>query len=188
MEASSNSNESIVSTTLAPRNDIDKYLELSKSNTESIANLTQSIVGLANGQARMMQDIASISQRMDDSDNSRLVTPSQKRILNRCVGHRIYRLLDLKVVCGRLTPECKPRSEVYSKKFYSRLYRELNERFGVSSYEEIKAVDFDDAKDFINTWEPEYGISDLKQDAEESWKMKHPDESLSEFLGILPIE
>ena len=72
---------------------------------------------------------------------------------------------------------------MYGSLFHSRLYSNLNRRFGTSVYAEIRAIDFDEAKSFVDTWSPIDGVEELKREAEENWCCNHPELPLSEFLS-----
>lgn len=165
--------------------DIDKLIEISRNNAMS----TGALIERTNMNTRAIEEqgqaIEDLTNRMDLREQNEMLSPSQKRSLKRDVGATVYGILGLKKSKGKLTQDSKGNRNVYGSLFFARLYSELNDRFGVSHYEEIRAIDYNDAKDFVRTWVPMGGVESLKREAEENWGVNHPDVPLNEYLQVL---
>jgi len=165
--------------------DIDKLLEISMNNALSTGALIETTNKNTLAIEAQGQAIADLTNRMDLREQNELVSPSQKKVLKRDVGTKVYGLLSLKKSKGKLTTDSKKVRNVYGPLFFARLYSDLCDRFDVSHYEEIRAIDYNDAKEFVRAWLPMGGVDALKREAEDNWKVNHPGMTLSGYLGVL---
>lgn len=164
------------------KSDIDKLTDIARNNAMTASYLIQQTSNNMRQLAELTDKVEDIGGKIVQIEQTKMITPSEKSVLNKRVNQRIYRLLGMKTRNRKLTPKSKKISDVYSHLFHSRLYSDLNDHFGTSQYAEIKSIDFEDAKSFIDNWSPAYGVEDLKREAEDNWRYKHPDLPLSEFL------
>lgn len=167
------------------QSDIDKLIEISRNNAISTGALIEKTNMNTRAIEEQGQAIADLTDRMNLREQNEMLSPSQKKALKRDVGATVYGTLGLKKSKGKLTSDSKRKRNVYGTLFFARLYSELNNRFDVSHYEEIKAIDYNDAKDFVRTWVPMGGVDALKREAEENWGVNHPDISLEQYLQVL---
>jgi len=169
----------------AQQSDIDKLIEISRNNAISTGALIEKTNMNTRAIEEQGQAIADLTDRMNLREQNEMLSPSQKKALKRDVGATVYGTLGLKKSKGKLTSDSKRKRNVYGTLFFARLYSELNNRFDVSHYEEIRAIDYNDAKDFVRTWVPMGGVEALKREAEENWGVNHPDISLEQYLQVL---
>lgn len=167
------------------QSDIDKLIEISRNNAISTGALIEKTNMNTRAIEEQGQAIADLTDRMNLREQNEMLSPSQKKALKRDVGATVYGTLGLKKSKGKLTSDSKRKRNVYGSLFFARLYSELNNRFDVSHYEEIRAIDYNDAKDFVRTWVPMGGVDALKREAEENWGVNHPDISLEQYLQVL---
>lgn len=165
--------------------DIDKLIEISRNNAISTGALIETTNKNALAIETHEQAIADLTNRMDLHEQNEMISPAQKKALRREVGATVYGLLGLRKSKGKLDADSKRMRKVYGSLFFARLYSDLNDRFGVSSYEEIRAIDFNDARDSIREWKPMGGVDALKREAEDNWSVNHPDTPLNEYLQVL---
>jgi hypothetical protein len=171
--------------TTVQQSDIDKLIEISRNNAISTGALIETTNMNTRAIEEQGQAIADLTDRMNLREQNEMLSPSQKKALKRDVGATVYGTLGLKKSKGKLTSDSKRKRNVYGTLFFARLYSELNNRFDVSHYEEIRAIDYNDAKDFVRTWVPMGGVDALKREAEENWGVNHPDISLEQYLQVL---
>lgn len=163
--------------------DIDLLLELSKQNVVTSSNLiettnrhTQKISELEVGYNDLINRISHYEQ------NAKLES-EQRRHMCKEVHSRVYALIGTRMRRGKVTLETKKTNSVYTSLFHERIWGALHERFKVAEYQDIRAIDYDDAITFIKNWVPEEGIDALKDEAEDNWSANHPGLSIDEFLG-----
>lgn len=98
-------------------------------------------------QAILLQDkkLQVVEKRMSDIEDNIHIDHLQKKQLRQFVSTVAVN------ACG--TKYSKAYKE-FGKKVYSAIYHDLYNRFGVSCYEEIPKVKFQDALKFINDWGP----------------------------------
>lgn len=77
-------------------------------------------------------------------DNQMTIGHGQQRQLQRAVSARVLERVAT-VIPARMVRECKPM-------FFSALYRDLKDRFGVPSYRDVRVSDYPDAIAYINNW------------------------------------
>lgn len=77
-------------------------------------------------------------------DNQMTIDHGQQRKLQRAVSARVLERVAT-VIPARMVRECKPM-------FFSALYRDLKDRFGVPSYRDVRVSDYPDAIAYINNW------------------------------------
>lgn len=77
-------------------------------------------------------------------DNQMTIDHGQQRQLQRAVSARVLERVAT-VIPARMVRECKPM-------FFSALYRDLKDRFGVPSYRDVRVSDYPDAIAYINNW------------------------------------
>lgn len=77
-------------------------------------------------------------------DNQMTIDHGQQRQLQRAVSERVLERVAT-VIPARMVRECKPM-------FFSALYRDLKDRFGVPSYRDVRVSDYPDAIAYINNW------------------------------------
>lgn len=171
---------------------IDGIVESTKNLAIASTAMLQSMNRMQDELAKTKQNVDRLVERLDAHDDelerfkqSAPLIPTHKREIHKRVNNRIYSLLGLKKVRGKLSPESRASRYVYGGLFYAGIYGDLNARFNVSEYAEIRDIDFDEAKSFVDTWEPSDGIDELKSQAEEAWSMKNPGINVNEFLGRL---
>lgn len=162
--------------------DLQTLLEISRNSVIVSTNLLNRVDNHSQRIDDNTQKIDALTERMEQREQSELVSPDQKKAIRKAVNRQVYKMLGLRKKRGKLDHESKKVRKIYGGLFYSRIYNDLYERFGVSAYEEIKAIDFDEATAFIVAWVPADGINALKYEAEENWADNHPDVSLREFL------
>ena len=171
--------------TTVQQSDIDKLIEISRNNAISTGALIETTNMNTRAIEEQGQAIADLTDRMNLREQNEMLSPSQKKALKRDVGATVYGTLGLKKSKGKLTSDSKRKRNVYGSLFFARLYSELNNRFDVSHYEEIRAIDYNNAKDFVRSWVPMGGVEALKREAEDNWTVNHPDMSLEEYLQVL---
>lgn len=165
--------------------DIDKLIEISRNNAISTGALIETTNMNTRAIKEQGQAIEDLTNRMNLREQNEMLSPSQKKSLKRDVSATVYGTLGLKKSKGKLTSDSKRKRNVYGSLFFARLYSDLNSRFDVSHYEEIRAIDYNDAKDFIRSWVPMGGVEALKREAEDNWSVNHPDVPLNEYLQVL---
>lgn len=171
--------------TTVQQSDIDKLIEISRNNAISTGALIEKTNMNTRAIEEQCQAIADLTDRMNLREQNEMLSPSQKKALKRDVGATVYGTLGLRKSKGKLTSDSKRKRNIYGSLFFARLYSELNNRFDVSHYEEIRAIDYNDAKDFVRSWVPMGGVEALKREAEDNWTANHPDMSLEEYLQVL---
>lgn len=77
-------------------------------------------------------------------DNQMTIDHGQQQQLQRAVSARVLERVAT-VIPARMVRECKPM-------FFSALYRDLKDRFGVPSYRDVRVSDYPDAIAYINNW------------------------------------
>ena len=77
-------------------------------------------------------------------DNQMTIDHGQQRQLQRAVSARVLERVAT-VIPARMVRECKPM-------FFSALYRDLKDRFGVPSYQDVRVSGYPDAIAYINSW------------------------------------
>ena len=77
-------------------------------------------------------------------DNQMTIDHGQQRQLQRAVSARVLERVAT-VIPARMVRECKPM-------FFSALYRDLKERFGVPSYRDVRVSDYPEAIAYSNNW------------------------------------
>ena len=77
-------------------------------------------------------------------DNQMTIDHGQQRQLQRAVSARVLERVAT-VIPARMVRECKPM-------FFSALYRDLKDRFGVPSYRDVRVSDYPDAIAYTNNW------------------------------------
>lgn len=82
--------------------------------------------------------------RLSDLENNMTIDYSQQENLRVLVGKRVYKLL------GTASENSFIRSKVYNA-----LYRALKAKFKVNSYRNIAVKHYEEAKQFIGSWQPE---------------------------------
>lgn len=80
----------------------------------------------------------------DKVDNQMTIDHGQQRQLQRAVSARVLERVAT-VIPARMVQERKPF-------FFSSLYRDLKNRFGVPSYRDIRPADYADAMAYIESW------------------------------------
>lgn len=170
----------------------ETLLEISKNLVVSTTGLisrtvenAEKIAAIETHSAEQDAHIDDLTTRIGLREQSEVLSSSQRKTLRRAVNRRVYELLNLKRVNGKLTNESKRISAVYGPLFYTRIYSHLKVYFDVSEYADIKAIDFDEARKIASTWRPDEGIEELRREAEENWTINHDGCDVNEFLGRL---
>ena len=165
--------------------DVDKILRISQDNTANITSLIQLMTQIVANTANTDRRVGELENRMHEREQSERLTSAHKKDITDRVHRRVYTLIGTRKKGGKIDPETKKRNKVYSNLFHSRLWGSLKGKFNVNVYDEIRDIDYEDAVDYINRWEPEDGIDALKAEAEENWEDNHPGMSVSTYLGRL---
>lgn len=172
--------------------DLDKMLELSRASTINISQLSQHAVVVDKILASHNQQLDDQDQKIDDlvrrmeiREQNECVSSKQRKNIRHAVNDRVYKLMNIRKVRGKLDDHSKRVRKVYGSLLFSRLYGGLFEKFDISSYDEIRATDYDEAMTFIKSWTPDDGMEALRQEAKENWEINNPDCSVNEYLGTL---
>lgn len=165
--------------------DTAALLEISRNLMASTAALISQTAENTKEIAALKTSNANLAERISYREQSETLSSAQRKTLSRIVNHRIYELLNMKRVNGKLSTESKRIGKVYSPLFYTRIYAHLKVFFDVNEYGDIRAIDFDKAKEMAQNWTPDEGIEELKREAEENWSINNPEIDLNAFLGRL---
>lgn len=114
---------------------IDKMEELQKQLTQPKSMVSKEIMLLAQGYQLIENKVDDIKTDVELLKNDIVLTPSQKRILQKSVSQKVYSF---------------NAPQESNKKLFSKIYSKLKDRFAVSSYMEIQRLKFDEAKSMID--------------------------------------
>lgn len=145
---------------------------------EQTKNNTDTLNGLAS-------TVADLKEENENRKKNEPVNPAQKKAIRKEISKRVHSLIGIKKNRGKFSGISSKKSKVYGPTFFSRAYNDLYNEFNISTYEEIKSIDFDRAKNFIKVWQPENGVLELSKEAEENWTENHPESSVDEYLERL---
>lgn len=113
---------------------IDKMEELQKQLNQPKSMVSKEIMLLAQGYQLIESKVDDIQSEVELLKNDIVLTPSQKRILQKAVSQKVYSFHS---------------PQEANKKLFSKIYSKLKDRFAVSSYMEIQRLKFDEAKNMI---------------------------------------
>jgi hypothetical protein len=114
---------------------IDKMEELQKQIQQpKILTVPEQIALLAQGNQLIEHKVEEIKIELDELKNDIVLTPSQKRILQKSVATKVYSF----------------NAPIESnKKLFAKVYSKLKDSFAVSSYMEIPRLKFNEAKSMV---------------------------------------
>lgn len=171
---------------------LDAAVKMSENNVyaiDGLANIvcrdTQRIDRLEQNDEGMGQAIREIKNRLALHEQSETISSKQARNLGREVNRRVYKLIGASKRNGRVAEESKRVSKVYSPLFHSMLWNALKDKFEVDHHSDIRATQYEEAVNYVRSWEPADGIDATKREAEGNWEANHPGHSVREFLGSL---
>ena len=172
--------------------DLDKLVEISGNNVIATQNLTQQ-VGRNTQRIESLETrfesrddtIAELAERLEKHEREEELSSKQAGKIRKRINEHIGRMLGIKKERNRITFGTKKKSNVYGPLFRSRIYTDLMHHFEVDDYKDIKAVNFQDALEYIRTWTPEGGVETLMREAEDNWRANNPGQSLEEYLEVL---
>lgn len=134
----------------------DKILEI-KNNLPKLSEM-EMIAKIAISQDETIKRIDTLEQKFDTV----LTLESHKqRIIQKAIAKRVYDRFGLKEQLFR--PESgytQEDAQSCRKRYFSNIHRELKDKFGVTSYKDIKVVQYEDALAWINNWIEDAGILD----------------------------
>lgn len=122
----------------------DTYFKVKEQLPSSIEDL---IILQAESVKELKGEVVSTNKRMDKLadkvDNQITLEHPKQRVIQASVNQRIVSLLG-----GKLTEEYK----AFSKKYFSAIHKDIKDRFGVTSYKDIKLKDYQNACNYIQNW------------------------------------
>lgn len=160
-------------------------LEMSRNNVISSTNLANAVRQTSQRLDRDEQEIGDLKNRLALHEQSETISSKQARNLGREVNRRVYKLIGASKRNGRVAEESKRVSKVYSPLFHSMLWNALKDKFEVDHHSDIRATQYEEAVNYVRSWEPVDGIDATKREAEGNWEANHPGHSVREFLGSL---
>lgn len=117
---------------------IDKMEELQKELNQPKSMVSKEIILLAQGYQLIESKVDDIQSEVELLKNDIVLTPSQKRILQKAVATKVYDIL-------------YPFAEKDKvRKLFPKIYSKLKDRFAVSSYMEIPRLSFNEAKSMVD--------------------------------------
>lgn len=114
---------------------IDKMEELQKQLNQPKSMVSKEIMLLAQGYQLIESKVDDIQSEVELLKNDIVLTPSQKRILQKSVSTKVYSFN-------------APKES--NKKLFSAVYSKLKDRFAVSSYMEIPRLSFIESKSMVD--------------------------------------
>ena len=105
------------------------------------------IVKIANNQIAIDKKFIEIDNKLDSVINSVTIESNKQRKIQIEIASRVYKLL----------PEPQPDLDnetikVLTRKMFSGLHKDLRNKFLVSTYKDIKVIDYEKALEFIKEW------------------------------------
>lgn len=114
---------------------IDKMEELQKQLNQPKSIVSKEIMLLAQGYQLIESKVDDIQTDVELLKNDIVLTPTQKRIIQKTVSSKVYSF--------EAPKESNP-------KLFKRIYSKLIDRFAVSSYMEIPRLSFNEAKSMVD--------------------------------------
>lgn len=113
---------------------VDDYFNIKK--TESIAKISEVAQVLVQDNLEIRREIQLIHQKIEEQIT---LTHGEQRSLQKAVARKVYEL---------------ENDATFRPKLFSELYREIKDRFGVSSYKDVCRKDLQSAIAYINNYVP----------------------------------
>ena len=119
---------------------LEQKLQKSLSVEEMIINQAQSVIELKKEVLEIRNDVKSVI-------NTVTIESNKQRKIQLEIANRVYKLL----------PEPQPELsnddiKIMTRKFFSGLHKDLRNKFLVSTYKDIKVIDYEEALVFIREW------------------------------------
>jgi hypothetical protein len=119
---------------------LEQKLQKSLSVEEMIINQAQSVIELKKEVLEIRNDVKSVI-------NTVTIESNKQRKIQLEISNRVYKLL----------PEPQPDLsnddiKIITRKFFSGLHKDLRNKFLVSTYKDIKVIDYEKALEFIREW------------------------------------
>ena len=119
---------------------LEQKLQKSLSVEEMIINQAQSVIELKKEVLEIRNDVKSVI-------NTVTIESNKQRKIQLEIANRVYKLL----------PEPQPELsnddiKIMTRKFFSGLHKDLRNKFLVSTYKDIKVIDYEEALEFIREW------------------------------------
>lgn len=119
---------------------LEQQLQKPLSVEEMIINQAQSVIELKKEVLEIRNDVKSVI-------NTVTIESNKQRKIQLEIANRVYKLL----------PEPQPELsnddiKIMTRKFFSGLHKDLRNKFLVSTYKDIKVIDYEKALEFIKEW------------------------------------
>lgn len=149
-------------------------VSIAKKNALSIASTTENLNQVSNILSTtipaLQQDIVSVTKQVSlinqdiiDLKENEEITTSQNENIQRAARRRVYEILGVK----------ETDHSCYYRVFISRLYSEAKKNAGLgSSISRTRKGDYESVMNFIESWIPSCGISELKSYVDRMAKAK----------------
>lgn len=161
-----------------------KVTENAAITTSNLINQTSDIMNqlsiVASNSSQNTDRIAKIEADREAEKQQAPVTEEHAGDIHESVNKRVYGILGLRK--KKMTEEQKRFRNVYAPAYFRALYDEIKATFKVSKYSHVKETEYEDVMQLVRGWLPE-NEEELKRDAEENWRARHPGQKVSDYIG-----
>jgi len=118
-----------------------RYFINCEKQAQKVLSIPEQIQLIALGHGEVQQRVEHIEIELETLKNDIVLTPAQKRTLQKAVATKVYNFLE---------PYDQHFKSYYKPKLFQRVYSKLKDRFTVSSYMEIPRLQFNEAKSMVD--------------------------------------
>ena len=129
------------------RKAVIKYIEKLKQKLQKSLSVEEMIINQAQSVIELKKEVLEIRNDVKSVINTVTIESNKQRKIQLEIANRVYKLL----------PEPQPELsnddiKIMTRKFFSGLHKDLRNKFLVSTYKDIKVIDYEEALVFIREW------------------------------------
>ena len=124
-----------------------KYIENLEQQLQKPLSVEEMIINQAQSVLELKKEVSEIRNDVKSVINIVTLESGKQRKIQLEIANRVYKLL----------PEPQPDLsnddiKIMTRKFFSGLHKDLRNKFLVSTYKDIKVIDYEEALEFIREW------------------------------------
>ena len=129
------------------RKAVIKYIENLEQQLLKPLSVEEMIINQAQSVLELKKEVSEIRNDVKTVINTVTLESNKQRKIQLEIANRVYKLL----------PEPQPELsnddiKIMTRKFFSGLHKDLRNKFLVSTYKDIKVIDYEEALEFIREW------------------------------------
>lgn len=133
------------------RKGLKEFLKAWRKGEVKVVEKQMSQLDMIISMANIQKEIEDRVETLEDKLNNQMtIDHGKQRVLQREIAKRVYERVEVLAVSEKIA----------TPKLFSAIYKEIKNKFGVTSYKDVKVVDFDDSIAFVRNWREDQKVRD----------------------------